>query len=248
MRQNISLLQFFTSLIFGIYAFIELIHFNVTILDKTQFLYMTTWNYYISSIYLIVISICDFSLYILKSNKLDIVNEIFRENLSPSFTAITYLVSITFWMIIFPMIISNGEDGNFGVGPYMNLYIHLFLTIFQTIDIFISYRKQKGIVIKYDFLIAVFILGAYALLSLILIYGFDKRVYPFFNNLTWYIFIGLFLFFAILIFVSYLIFVGLIKLKYKLKIFIIKDDSNNNEISISDEETNKENKENKDSI
>ena len=247
MRQDISLFQFLISLILGIYAFIGIIHFNIIFFDVSQFLYMTTWNYYISSIYLIVISICDFSLYILKSNKLDKVNEIFRENLSPAFTALTYLVTITFWMIIFPMIISEGDDGNFGIGLYMNWYLHLFLTIFQTIDIFISYRKEKGIVIKYDFLIAIIIVGAYALLSLILIYGFDKPVYPFFNNLTWYKFIGLFILFAILIFVCYLIHVGFIKLKYKCKIFIIKDD-NNNEISTSDEETNKENKESKDNI
>ena len=185
MRQDISLLQFLISLILGIYAFIGIIHFNIIFFDVSQFLYMTIWNYYISSIYLIVISISDFSLYILKSNKLDNVNEIFRENLSPAFTALTYLVTITFWMIIFPMIVSEGDDGNFGIGFYMNLYLHLFLTIFQTIDIFISYRKEKGIVIKYDFLIAIIIVGAYALLSLILIYGFDKPVYPFFNNLTW---------------------------------------------------------------
>ena len=140
---------------------------------------MTTWNYYISTIYLVTICICDFSFYILKSNKLDKVNEIFREKLSPAFTALTYLVSFTFWVMNFPVIIKDGGDGNFGMSLYINLYVHLFLTILQTIDIFISYREQKGIVIKYDFLIDALIMGAYSILTLILVYGFDNPVYPF---------------------------------------------------------------------
>ena len=78
MGQDISLLQFLTSLIIGIYVLITLIQLTVTTFNVIQFIFLTTWNYYISTIYLITISICDFSLYILKSNKLEKVNEIFR--------------------------------------------------------------------------------------------------------------------------------------------------------------------------
>ena len=242
MRQDISLLQFLTSLIIGIYALITVTHFTVTTFNVIQFIYMTTWNYYISTIYLIILSICDFSLYILKSNKLDKLNEIFREILSPAFTALTYLVSLTFWITIFPGIVEEGGDETHGMSLYINIYVHSLLTLFQTIDIFISYRKNKGIVIKYDLLIAFFIVGAYSVLSLILIYGFNIAVYPFFDKMTWYKAIGLFILFLVVIFITYLIHVGLIKLKYKCKIFILKNE-NVGEILVHDDEANKENRE-----
>ena len=106
------------------------------------------------------------------------------------------------------------------------------------IAIFISYRKQKGIVIKYDFLIGALIMGAYSILSLILVYGFDKPIYPFMNNMTWYKAIGELILFIAMIFIFYLIHVGLIKLKYKCKIFIIDNDV---EIkNLPEEETSKE--------
>jgi len=239
MGENISLLQFLTSFIMGLYAFIMFVYFTITSFNVILFIFMTIWNYYISTVYLVTISICDFSSYILKSNKLDRVNEIFREKLSPAFTALTYLVTFTFWVMIFPVIFSEG-NGNFGVSLYMNLYLHLFLTILQTIDIFISYRKQKGIVIKYDFLIGAFIMGAYSILSLILIYGFDTPIYPFMNNMTWYKAIGELLLFIAMIFIFYLIHVGLIKLKYKCKIFIIDNDNDIEIKNLPEEETNKE--------
>ena len=239
MGENISLLQFLTSFIMGLYAFIMFVYFTITSFNVILFIFMTIWNYYISTVYLVTISICDFSSYILKSNKLDRVNEIFREKLSPAFTALTYLVTFTFWVMIFPVIFSEG-DGNFGVSLYMNLYLHLFLTILQTIDIFISYRKQKGIVIKYDFLIGAFIMGAYSILSLILIYGFDTPIYPFMNNMTWYKAIGELILFIAMIFIFYLIHVGLIKLKYKCKIFIIDNDNDIEIKNLPEEETSKE--------
>ena len=239
MGENISLLQFLTSFIMGLYAFIMFVYFTITSFNVILFIFMTIWNYYISTVYLVTISICDFSSYILKSNKLDRVNEIFREKLSPAFTALTYLVTFTFWVMIFPVIFSEG-DGNFGVSLYMNLYLHLFLTILQTIDIFISYRKQKGIVIKYDFLIGAFIMGAYSILSLILIYGFDTPIYPFMNNMTWYKAIGELLLFIAMIFIFYLIHVGLIKLKYKCKIFIIDNDNDIEIKNLPEEETSKD--------
>ena len=83
-------------------------------------------------------------------------------------------------------------------------------------------------------------MGAYSILSLILVYGFDKPIYPFMNNMTWYKAIGELILFIAMIFIFYLIHVGLIKLKYKCKIFII---DNNNDIEIKnlpEEETNKE--------
>ena len=239
MGENISLLQFLTSFIMGLYAFIMFVYFTITSFNVILFIFMTIWNYYISTVYLVTISICDFSSYILKSNKLDRVNEIFREKLSPAFTALTYLVTFTFWVMIFPVIFSEG-DGNFGVSLYMNLYLHLFLTILQTIDIFISYRKQKGIVIKYDFLIGAFIMGAYSILSLILIYGFDTPIYPFMNNMTWYKAIGELILFIAMIFIFYLIHVGLIKLKYKCKIFIIDNDNDTEIKNLPEEEISKE--------
>ena len=218
MREKISLLQFLASLIIGIYAFIMFIYIEILFFNPKQFLFMTMWNCYISTIYLIINSICDFSLFVLKSIKLEKISELFRETLSPAFTALTYLVTFTFWIMIFPVILRDSGDGNFGMGLNVNLYVHLFLTIFQTIDIFLSYRKNKGIIIKYDFLIAASIMGVYSILTLILVYGFNEPIYPFLDNMTWYKAIIELILFQAMIFLFYLIHVGLIKLKYKFKI------------------------------
>ena len=239
MRTKISLLQFLTSFIIGLYAFITIVHFTIISFNFNQLVFMTTWNYYISTVYLITICICDFSFYVLKSHKLDKVNEIFRENLSPSFTGLTYLVTFTFWVMIFPVLVKENGDRNYGMGLYKNIYVHLILTILHKIDIFISYRKQKGIVIKYDFIIGAIILGVYSILSLILIFVFDKPVYPFMYNMTWYKAIGVFILFIFLFFIFYLIHIGLIKLKYKFRIFILVN-NNNDEIFLPDDEVNKE--------
>ena len=223
MREKISFIQFLFSSIIGLYALIMIIYINIIFFSPTQLLFMTMWNCHISTIYLIILAICDFSLFVLKSNKLEKINEFFRERLSPGFTAITYLVTFTFWAIIFPVLINEG-DSNFGIGLYLNLYVHLFLTILQTVDIFLSYRKNKGIIIKYDFLVAAFIMGMYAILTLILVFGFNTPVYPFLNNMTWYKAIGEILIFEIMIFLFYLVHVGLIKLKFKCKIYILKEE------------------------
>ena len=223
MRKEISLFQFFISIILGVYALIMIIYFEINYFSYKQFLFMTMWNFYFSTIYLIIVAICDFSSFILKSDKLEKLNELFRETISPSLTALTYLVTFTFWVMIFPALILGGKDGNFGLSLYLNLYLHLYLTIFQTIDIFLSQRKYKGIIIKYEYLIAVFIMGVYSLLAIVLVYGFDMPIYPFLNNMTWYKAIGEIILFQIMTYLFYLIHVGLIKLKYKFKINVLDD-------------------------
>ena len=223
MRKKIYFFQFFVSGIIGVYALIMIIYFEINYFTYKQFLFMTMWNFYFSTIYLIIVAICDFSFFILKSDKLEKLNELFRETISPSFTALTYLVTFTFWIMIFPALILGGKDGNFGMSLYLNLYLHLYLTIFQTIDIFLSQRKCKDIVIKYEYLIALFIMGVYSLLAIILVYGFDMPIYPFLNNMTWYKAIGEIILFQIMSYLFYLIHVGLIKLKYKFKINVLDD-------------------------
>ena len=240
MREKISLLQFLVSLIIGIYVFIMFIYVEILLFNPNQFLFMTMWNFYLSTIYLIINSICDFSLFVLKSIKLEKLSELFRETLSPAFTALTFLVTFTFWVMIFPVILRDRGDGNFGLGLHVNLYVHLFLTIFQTIDIFLSYRINKGIKIKYDFLIAASIMGVYSILTLILIYGFNKAIYPFLENMTWYKAIFELILFQAMIFLFYLIHVGLIKLKYKCKIYIIFENDEKEELPDNEEDNSKE--------
>ena len=221
MRKNISFFQFFLSLTIGIYSLITFLSFQINNFSLKQFIFMTTWNFWISTIYLVTISICDFSWYMLESNLLDKLNELFREKLSPAFTALTYLVTFTFWVMIFPTALRDG-DPNFGMGLFFNLHVHLILTIFQTIDIFFSYRKNKGIVLKYDFIICLIIMGIYSVLMLVLTFGYNIAIYPFLENMTWFKAFIEFQLFQYMIFIFYLIHVGLIKLKAKYNIFVEK--------------------------
>ena len=229
MRKQISFFQFFLSLAIGLYAFIMIVYFDFNYFNSKQFLFMTIWNLYLSTLYLVVVSVCDFSLYVFKSKKLEGINAIFRENLSPAFTSLTYLVTFTFWVMIYPVLLKRG-DKNFGLTTYINVYVHLILTVLQTIDIFFSYRKNKGILIKYDFLVGAFIMGVYSILILIVVFIFDFPIYPFLNNMTWYKAIAEFILFQSMIFIFYLIHVGLIKLKYICKIFILTEDDEKEKI------------------
>ena len=223
MRKQISFFQFFLSLVIGFYAFIMIVYIDFNYFNKRQFLFMTIWNLYLSTLYLVVVSVCDFSLYVFKSKKLESINKIFRENLSPAFTSLTYLVTFTFWVMIYPVLLKRG-DKNFGLTTYINVYVHLIVTVLQTIDIFFSYRKSKGILIKYDFLVGSFIMGVYSILILIVVFIFDFPIYPFLDNMTWYKAITEFILFQSMIFIFYLVHVGLIKLKYICKIYTLTED------------------------
>ena len=200
-----------------------IVYIDFNYFNKRQFLFMTIWNLYLSTLYLVVVSVCDFSLYVFKSKKLESINKIFRENLSPAFTSLTYLVTFTFWVMIYPVLLKRG-DKNFGLTTYINVYVHLIVTVLQTIDIFFSYRKSKGILIKYDFLVGSFIMGVYSILILIVVFIFDFPIYPFLDNMTWYKAIAEFILFQSMIFIFYLVHVGLIKLKYICKIYTLTED------------------------
>ena len=106
----------------------------------------------------------------------------------------------------------------------------MILTVLQTIDIFFSYRKNKGILIKYDFLVGAFIMGVYSILILIVVFIFDFPIYPFLVNMTWYKAIAEFILFQSMIFIFYLIHVGLIKLKYIFKIYTLTEDDEKQKI------------------
>ena len=222
MRKDISFFQFLISLTIGVYSLITFLRFQMEHFKLNQFLFMTMWNFWISTIYLVTVSICDFSLYLFQTKTLEKLNKLFRDTFSPAFTAVTYLVSFTFWLMIYPVVLNKG-DPNFGLGLFYNLHLHLFLTILETIDILLSYRTNKGIVIKYDYLICVFIMTVYSSLMLILIYGYNIAIYPFLENMTWYKAIIILHLFQGMIFIFYLIHIGLIKLKFKYKIFISVD-------------------------
>ena len=200
-----------------------IVYIDFNYFNKRQFLFMTIWNLYLSTLYLVVVSVCDFSLYVFKSKTLESINKIFRENLSPAFTSLTYLVTFTFWVMIYPVLLKRG-DKNFGLTTYINVYVHLIVTVLQTIDIFFSYRKSKGILIKYDFLVGSFIMGVYSILILIVVFIFDFPIYPFLDNMTWYKAIAEFILFQSMIFIFYLVHVGLIKLKYICKIYTLTED------------------------
>ena len=73
-------------------------------------------------------------------------------------------------------------------------------------------------------------MGSYAILTLILVYGYNYAVYPFLKHMTWYKGLGELILFEVMMFLFYLIHVGFIKLKYKYKIYILMDGTNESDI------------------
>ena len=76
-------------------------------------------------------------------------------------------------------------------------YVHLILTMLQTLDIFISYRTKKGIVIICDYLVGAIIISIYSIFTLILVFKYNKPIYPFLYDMTLLKAIGEFILFQI---------------------------------------------------
>lgn len=145
--------------------------------------HLTLWGYYLNCAYLTLNLITDTNFYVLKKTNLEKLNDVVRSTYGAIANTFTYLVFLLFWFILF-LGLAIGIDT---LGPtqnpsaefiFRNFYLHLFITVFVVVDIALEEHKE----IKYDKQTLIWIceiFGAYCIVSLISIYGFDTPPYPF---------------------------------------------------------------------
>ena len=183
MRDSISKCQFFTSLIiYGLNTLISIAILSlIFIRPKIIFMFLTMWTYYMNSVYLCINLICDFNLYINKSNKLEKLNDWNRNIYSQICNTFTYLVFILFWSLIL-----LGKDFmNFGkfnlFGIIINIYLHFLISVFCIIDIIIHEHNKISFKRK-NFVIIFIIFTLYMILCALGKYVFNIYSYRFVRN------------------------------------------------------------------
>ena len=183
MRDSLTKCQFITSLIInGINTLIAIAILSLIFINpKIIFMFLTMWTYYMNSIYLCINLICDFNLYIKKSNKLEKLNDWNRNTYSQICNTFTYLVFILFWSLIL-----LGKDFmNFGkfnlFGIIINVYLHFLITVFCIIDIIIQEHNKITFKSK-NFVIIIIIFTLYMILCVIGKYILDFCPYTFIEN------------------------------------------------------------------
>ena len=189
--------------------------------------YLTYISYYANSIFLLLCLICDIFLYInenseeesnyiLMNNKNSYLNNniLWAEKLNNwnrnkygvICNTFSFFVSVSFWILYF-----LGESyikmNNTFFGLLSSINLHLLITIFVIIDIFISKRKHKFSADYFE--IISFIFFVYCIICGIDKYYFNVNPYPFMNGsllfLIIYVLISFFLLYGCYFFNVYLI-------------------------------------------
>ena len=233
MRKNISTIQLIMTLIIGGLNTYMFFHWFFQLKNK-RFLFMTWWNFYINSIFFIVVLFCDIYFYFSKNKKYEKLNYIFRNDYASVSTTLSIFVTIIFWGLIFKSLnpFNKSYDQN---KIYRSIYVHLIITILLIIDLLTSEREEN----KFNFThlnIDFIILGIYMILTIILIYIYDKPIYPFLKKIDFTLLLCYGILFVITMIISYYLYLGLIFIKYKYNIGLEKENNNLEEPLIIDKE------------
>ena len=219
MRENITLNQFIVSCIInGLNSFFFFLSFEVTF-DYHFLVFLTILTLDFNSIYLFLSFICDISLFIFKSTKLEVLNNFLRNKLCHVANPISYTVTVLFWGIA----IFGGFGDIFTNFMFivLNIYSHLLITIFVIIDIFIAEHDNHSFS---PIILAIIILYMilYGILCGILTINFDNPPYPFLKGISIISLIGFYAIFSLIFVLCYFFHILLFKIKYK---YIIKEDN-----------------------
>ena len=208
-------------------------------LKNRRFLFMTWWSFYINSVLLMVNLFCDIYFYFTKNKKYEDLNYLFRNSYASVSTTLSIFVTFIFWTLIFRSL--NVFNKSYDEDKiYRSIYIHLIITILLILDLFCSERdepKFKFSELNIDYII----LGLYMILTLLLIYVYDKPIYPFLKNIHIFTLLCYGIIFIIVMFISYYLYLGLLILKYKYNIGL--ENENENEINNLNDELFIDNKE-----
>jgi len=110
---------------------------------------------------------------------------------------------------------------------YINVYVHLLITIIQIFDVFLAYKTLMKFNLKHFYGLSV-LFFCYGIVVMVEKFVYDVNIYPFFEMMNWWNSIFFVLFFVGFYYVIYkFCYLNLIKIKYQKKIFILRDEENN---------------------
>ena len=219
MRTNITLSQFIVSCIInGLNSFFYFLAYNVT-LNYRFLVFLTIITLDFNSIYLFLSFICDISLFIFKSTKLEVLNNFLRNKLCHVANPISYTVTVLFWGIA-----AFGGMGDIFADLMfiiLNVYAHLLITIFVIVDIFIAEHDNHSFSPTILVIIIIYMI-LYGILCGILTIKFDNPPYPFLKGINLLSLIGIYAIFSLIFVSCYFFHILLFKIKFK---YIIKEDN-----------------------
>jgi len=205
MRNKITVFQYFITFLMSSFNTISFIYFISQLDEIDRLLYMTWWNFYISSIFFIAILICDTNLFIFKSKRFEHINYYFRNHFYPIILIYSIFVSIIYWCVINPLsgYKQMGEDfytifKNFNVHGLIIIFLFLDM-IFAERDIY-SYNNN-------DVSILLAIITCYSILTIIMRKVFNIIIYNFIELMSYSIMICTGLCFYLLLLGFYFIYI-----------------------------------------
>lgn len=216
MRDSLTKKQFIIACIInGLNTFFYFFGFPFVFnFHKLIFLTMITLD--LNCIYLFLSFICDISLFIFKSDRLEKMNDILRNKISNVINPISYLVTILFWfLVIFGGIINAFATAYKAIH---SIYCHLIISIFLIIDIFIAEHKRHyfswinlGIIFAY--------LIIYFIIACVATFKYDDPPYHFLESITFWPLLGCCILFSIIAILCYFFQILILKIKF---VYILK--------------------------
>ena len=219
MRESISLKQFIVSCIINVLnSFFYFLAYNVT-LNYRFLVFLTILTLDFNSIYLFLSFICDISLFVFKSTKLEVLNDFMRNKICHIANPISYIVTILFWSLA--LFGGMGDIVGNVLFAVLNIYAHLLITIFVIIDIFIA-EHENHTFSKIILAIIYIYMILYGILCGVLTLKFDSPPYPFLKGISIWGLLAYYSVFLVVTFLCYLLHLFIFKIKFK---YIVKEDN-----------------------
>ena len=186
-------------------------------------IYLTIITLDFNSIYLFLSFICDISLFIFKSQKLEALNDFMRNKVCHVANPLSYAVTILFWTLAL-----LGGMGDIIISKRIfifNVHIHLLISILLIVDIFIAEHEKHTF--SFLTLIIIFIyMILYEIFCTTLTFKFDNPPYPFLKAIkSAPLLLFFYALFGIAFFLCYLLHILVFKIKFK---YVIKENYSSN--------------------
>ena len=124
------------------------IYFLIRVKKINIILHITNVSFIISTFYLLIILICDSTIFFFSSRKLDKINYFFRNSFSKVAFPFCFMITLGFWIIVLVGIIFKVDTFldskiEISVMRYISsIYLHLGITIIMLVELFLNSRDE----------------------------------------------------------------------------------------------------------
>ena len=219
MRDFITKKQFITTCIInGINTIFYFIGYSYGF-DYRQLVFITIITLDFNSIYLFLTFICDLSIFVFNSEKLENMNDILRNKIAHVINPISYFVTFMFWVLIITGGIKDAFEDTIAI--IYSIYAHFIISILIIIDLFVADHKRHYF--SWITLIFIFVyVFLYLILLCVVTFKYDDPPYHFLEDIKIWALLLYFALFSVIIILCYFLQIYLMKIKY-LYILKMKD-------------------------